>query len=60
LKAILYRRKIEEGFRDWYTEEVIGRFLKGGYRRYEVMFSELSMLLELSVPNHVKGVASFR
>ncbi|MGA1974191.1 MAG: 2-oxoacid:acceptor oxidoreductase family protein [Conexivisphaerales archaeon] len=60
LRGAIFRHKKEEGFRDWYAEEVVGQFLTGAYKDYDSAVKALSIPLELSVPNHVKGVTGFR
>jgi len=60
LRGFVFRHKKEEGFRDWYMREVVGQFLSGSYKDYETAVKALSIPLELSVPNHVKGVTGFR
>jgi len=60
LRRLLFKHKKEDGFRDWYIDEVLGRFLKRGYENYQLAVKALSLPLELDMPNHVKGVTGFR
>ena len=60
LRGVIFRHKKEETFRDWYAGEVIDQFIRGSYKDYQAAVNTLSMPLELSVPNHAKGVTGFR
>jgi indolepyruvate ferredoxin oxidoreductase len=60
LRGIIFRHKKEEAFREWYVDQVVGRFLSNSYKDYEAAVRALNIPLELSVPNHSKGVTGFR